>query len=63
MSMTYAIIMETDCGLEIRKDIPGTKELEKFTDSRILALYGDVAEFIYKVYQDYTAVVLKGETW
>ena len=59
MSMTYAIITETE-GIEERIDIRGQKELERFTDPRILAIYGAKAILIYKVYRD-NAVILKGE--
>lgn len=56
--MVYAIISETDFGLEVRKDIKGTVSLEKYTDSRIMAIYGK-AKAIYKVYADSSCVQIK----
>ena len=38
--MSYAILLEIiDTKTEIRIDIRGTKELEKFTDNRIINIY------------------------
>lgn len=56
--MVYAIITETDFGMEIRTDIKGTVSLEKYTDSRIIAIYGK-AKAIYKVYADSSCVQIK----
>lgn len=50
--MVYAIITETDWGMEIRTDIKGVPSLEKYTDSRIIAIYKGKAKQIYKVYSD-----------
>lgn len=60
MAMRYAIVTETE-GIEEVRYIKGTRELERFTDSRILAIYGAKAILIYKLYQDYSALILKGE--
>lgn len=37
--MTYAIILITDFGTEIRLDIRGTVALEKYTNERIMNIY------------------------
>ena len=58
--MAYVIIRETETGMEIRTDIKGTPSLEKFTDSRILSIHAD-ATYIFKVYEDNTAIILKGD--
>ena len=58
MAMIYAIITETDFGAEVRHDVKGTKELERFTDDRIMCIYTK-AKAIYKVYPDNTAIILK----
>lgn len=57
--MTYVIIMTTDWGLEYRHDIKGTPSLEKYTDNRIIAIYGNKAKHVYKVYNDSRCVILK----
>lgn len=62
MSMQYAVVTETE-GLEEVKYIRGTKELEYLTDARIMAIYGTIAILIYKLYEDCSAVVLKGEDY
>ena len=54
--MIYVIISETSWGHEVRKDIKGTISLEKFTDSRIVAIYGKKAKAIYKLYTDSSCV-------
>lgn len=56
--MAYVIITETNFGLEVREDIKGTVSLEKFTDSRILAIYKAKAKHIYKVYPDSRCEIL-----
>lgn len=56
--MVYAIIYEDECGVEKRKDVLGTPSLEKFTDDRIVGIYGTMAKHIYKVYPDSRAVIL-----
>jgi hypothetical protein len=56
--MSYVIIMKTDYGAEIRKDIQGSVSLEKFTDPRILRIYKN-ADRIYKLYPGSRAVALK----
>ena len=59
--MIYAIISVTEWGYEYRTDIRGTRELEKYTDGRIMAIYGAKAKRIYKVYPDSSCVIMKGE--
>jgi hypothetical protein len=59
--MAYAIIRETEWGYEYRTDIKGTRELEKYTDKRIMAIYGAKAKAIYKVYSNGTCIIMKGE--
>ena len=56
--MTYVIITKTDWGMELRHDIPGTKSLEKFTDSRIMNIYKD-AIAIMKLYAGSLVTFLK----
>ena len=58
MSMKYMVVTETE-GLEEVRYIKGTKELERFTDSRILAIY-KAAILIYKLYEN-NAIILKEE--
>lgn len=57
--MVYALIYDTDFGLEVRTDIHGTVSLEKYTDNRILNIYGKLCKHIYKVYADSTCICLK----
>lgn len=59
--MTYVIITETSWGHEVRKDIKGTISLEKFTDSRIVAIFGKKAKAIYKLYTDSSCVQIAQE--
>ena len=62
MAFVYAIIRETEWGLEIREDIKGNDSLAKFTDARILALYKGNQKMrtkhIYKVYPDSSCEVM-----
>lgn len=60
--MVYAIIYEYAGGYEERVDVRGVPSLEKYTDSRIMAIYKK-ANRIYKVYPDSHCVCLKGENW
>lgn len=71
--MIYAIIFETDTKMEMRIDIPGTVELEKFTNDRIFNIYpvgktmpitiGEITimatvKYVYKVYANSRCTVL-----
>lgn len=57
--MNYVIIMETEWGLEYAKTVKGSVSLEKFTDSRIVAIYKAISKHIYKVYADSSCVELE----
>ena len=60
-SMVYAIITkDKETGREEREDKKGTRSLEKYTDNRILSIHAD-AIYIFKVYEDNTAIILKGD--
>lgn len=60
MSMNYMIfttIIDGNCKHEKVDYIKGTRELEKFTDSRIVSMHSNAKE-IYKVYPDSSCIKL-----
>ena len=56
--MAYVIVRETTWGYEYTETVKGTQSLEKYTDSRIVAIHGAKAKAIYKVYADSRCVQL-----
>ena len=56
--MAYVIIIPNSHHIdgEERIDVKGTVLLERYTDSRIVAIYGKKAKAIYKLYTDSSCV-------